>query len=91
MKYAEYKKYPKWDCKCTDYDYDYDCMDYAPKMDECCIPKMKCEKECVKTFTCTYKLYKICCYKLYKACPRCHYEFDYHKHGGMCPRCSRMY
>ncbi|MPL69010.1 hypothetical protein SDC9_14743 [bioreactor metagenome] len=75
-------------------------MDYTmchqPKMhkmdyDMCCErPKMpcKCEKKCVKTFKCTYKLYKTCCYRLHKVCPRCNNEFDYHQHRGMCPRCD---
>lgn len=69
-------------------------MGHMGYMDECCMPQKcekKCEKECVKTYTCTYKLYRICCYKLYKVCPRCRHEFDYHRHGGMCPKCSRMY
>lgn len=93
--------YPKWDSKycCDDKMYDdCDCssMHYMPKMhkmdyDMCCdMPKMPCkvEKKCVKTFKCTYKLYKTCHYRLYKVCPRCGYEYDYHHHHGMCPRCD---
>lgn len=63
--------------------------------DNCCsemysdMSQMKCkiEKECVKTYKCYYKLYKICQYRLYKVCPRCSHEFDYHHHRGMCPKC----
>lgn len=74
-----------------------DCdMCYEPKMpkmdyDMCCeMPKSPCkmEKKCVKTFKCTYKLYKICQYRLHKVCPRCGHEYDYHYHRGMCPRCD---
>lgn len=52
------------------------------------MPMMQCktEKTCVKTFKCTYKLYKICMYRLYKVCPKCGYEYDCHQHH-MCPRC----
>jgi len=57
--------------------------------DDCCAPKIKCTptKECVKTFTSCYKLYRICHYKLYKVCHRCGHEFEYHHHQGMCPKC----
>ncbi|MGI6092015.1 MAG: hypothetical protein ACOYD5_03290 [Negativicutes bacterium] len=86
-------KMPKMDydmcCKPKMYK-DYDMCE--PKMKDhdmsCNMPKMKCEKKCVKTFKCTYKLYKICCYRLQKVCPRCGHEFDYHRHRGMCPRCD---
>ncbi|WP_021168510.1 hypothetical protein SOV_02080 [Sporomusa ovata DSM 2662] len=87
-----YKKYPYWKCdddydKCNDkYDMNDDCHD----MDmSCCTPKMKCQptKECVKTFKCYYKLYKMCTYRLYKVCPYCGCEFDYHEHRGSCPKC----
>lgn len=86
---------------CSDYTYmpkkykmDYDCE--YPKMCKqdwdmgCEMPKMHCkpEKKCVKTYKCTYKLYKICHYRLYKVCPRCGHEYDYHYHRGMCPRCD---
>lgn len=92
-------KNPKWYCgngKCDcDYDdYDYDGGDYMPMMpmDDCCMPKMPCkmEKKCVKTFTSTFKLYRICHYRLYKVCPRCRHEYDYHRYG-MCPKCMKMY
>ena len=93
---------PKWDCgsKCG-YDMDHDDMNMGTCgmgmgmdtgmgmcMDDC-PPKMNCkmEKECVKTFTCQYKLYRICMYRLFKVCPRCGREFDYHGHRGMCPHC----
>ncbi len=87
---------PKWDCgsKCG-CDMEQDGMETG--MDMCgmdmmsydCPPKMNCkmEKECVKTFTCHYKLYRVCMHRLYKVCPRCSREFDYHGHRGMCPHC----
>ncbi|MDU4960846.1 MAG: hypothetical protein E6X17_09345 [Sporomusaceae bacterium] len=86
MKYNEGS--PKWDCdsKC---DYD-EPADMGPDDMDCdCPPKMSCkmEKECVKTFTCHYKLYRVCMYRLYKVCPRCNREFDYHGHKGRCPQC----
>lgn len=90
-----YKKYPYWKC-----DDDYGkcgCNDKHEMMDDechdmdmsCCTPKMKCQptKECVKTFKCYYKLYKMCTYRLYKVCPYCGHEFDYHEHRGSCPKC----
>ncbi|MDR3559906.1 MAG: hypothetical protein P4N59_00500 [Negativicutes bacterium] len=57
--------------------------------EEFCAPKIKCEptKECVKTFKCFYKLYRVCHYHLYKVCPHCGHEFDYHHHRGICPKC----
>lgn len=69
---------------------------YEPKhyeecewVDEDCLPKPKCKpvKECVKTYKCYYKLYKMCYYRLYKVCPRCGHEFDYYFHRGTCPKC----
>ncbi len=50
--------------------------------------KCKTEKECVKTYKCYYKLYKVCQYRMYKVCPCCGHEFDYHRHRGMCPKCG---
>ncbi|SMC72336.1 hypothetical protein [Sporomusa malonica] len=89
-----YKKNPYWKC---DDDYSkYGCSDKHEMMDDCydmdmsCYaPKMKCQptKECVKTYKCYYKLYKICTYRLYKMCPYCGHEFDYHEHRGGCPKC----
>ena len=54
------------------------------------IAQMKCkmEKECVKTYKCYYKMYKVCQYRIYKICPCCGHEFDFHKHRGMCPKCG---
>lgn len=90
--------HPKNECTCKKYDYDYNC--YKPKCSDDCDydyfdpctapPQMHCEpkKECVKTFTCFYKLYRVCQYRLYKVCSRCKHEFDYHHHRGVCPRCS---
>ena len=54
------------------------------------MPKMKCktEKKCVKTFSCTYKLYKICTYKMIKVCPRCGNEYEHDRHPA-CPRCRQ--
>jgi len=83
--------------------HDYDCYepmkhtmdcDMGDDMDMCCPPKMPCkmEKKCVKTYKCTYKLYKVCQYRLYKVCPHCGTEFDYYEHRGMCHKCrSGMY
>ena len=88
-----YKKYPYW--KCDDEYNKYGCMDKC-EMDDCqdmdmscCAPKVKCmpTKECVKTFKCYYKLYKICTHRLFKICPYCGHEFDYHQHHGNCPKC----
>ncbi|MBP2636764.1 MAG: hypothetical protein H6Q72_2671 [Firmicutes bacterium] len=90
-----YKKYPHWKCdddnygKCGCYD-KYDMYDDCHEPDMSCnMPKMKCQttKECVKTFKCYYKLYKMCTYRLYKICPSCGHEFDYHSHHGGCPKC----
>lgn len=50
--------------------------------------KYKTEKECVKTYKCYFKLYKVCQYRMYKICPCCGLEFDYHRHRGMCPKCG---
>ena len=48
----------------------------------------KMEKECVKTYRCYYKMYKVCQYRLYKICPCCGHEFDYQRYRGMCPKCG---
>lgn len=88
------KKYPYWKCdddygKCGSPESD-DMYDDCHEMDmSCCTPKMKCQptKECVKTYKCCYKLYKLCTYRLYKVCPHCGHEFDYHEHRGCCPKC----
>ena len=96
--------YPKWDYKCGKYDYDdceYNHKDYGKCCDkddmeypvfdmECCMPKMKCktEKKCVKTFSCTYKLYKVCSYKLMKSCPRCGHEYEHDRYPA-CPKCRQ--
>ncbi len=88
-----YKKYPHWKCdddKCGCEDkYDKCDMDECQDMEPCYTPKMKCQttKECVKTYKCYYKLYRICTYRLFKLCPYCGYEFDYHEHRGGCPKC----
>ncbi len=96
--------YPKWDCKCykddcgMDYWQDMGCegkYKCKPDCDMSCEPptKMlgKVEKECVKTFKCVYKLYKVCTYRLCKVCPCCGHEFDYHHHRGVCPHCHGEY
>jgi len=81
---------------------DDDCQDHEmpyvkEKMTEGCysdmcsdIAQMKCkmEKECVKTYKCYYKMYRVCQYRLYKICPCCGHEFDFHKHRGVCPKCG---
>ena len=81
---------PKWDCGPKDgYDMEHEGMEMGMDMGCDCPPKMNCkmEKECVKTFTCQYKLYRVCMYRLYKVCPRCGQESDYHGNKGMCPHC----
>ena len=89
-----YKKYPYW--KCDDEYSKCGCSEKSEMMDDCqdmdmscCTPKMKCmpTKECVKTYKCYYKLYRMCTYRLYKVCPCCGHEFDYHTHRGACPKC----
>ena len=67
--------------KCHESGYSEMCLDMS---------KMKCktERECVKTYKCYYKLYKICQYRMYKVCPCCGHEFDYHHHRGICPKCN---
>ncbi len=76
---------------------DDDCHDHEMKMpeDNCSemctdMSQMKCkmEKECIKTYKCYYKLYRVCQYRLYKICPCCGHEFDFHRHRGMCPKCG---
>ncbi|BBB90316.1 MAG TPA: hypothetical protein PKA28_12935 [Methylomusa anaerophila] len=83
-------QYPKYD-DCHDYKSDY-CDDY--EADDYCevscpTPKMKCHptKECVKTYKCYYRLYRISYYRLYRVCPQCGHEHDYYHHRGVCPRC----
>jgi len=58
---------------------------------DCCASKLKCPptKECVQTYKCLYKLYKISQYHLYKVCPCCNQEYDYHYHLGICPFCGQ--
>jgi hypothetical protein len=83
-----------YDCGCMDYKpYKPMKMCSMPNMpymqtDSCEMPMSKCktEKTCVKTYKCTYKLYKVCTYKLYKVCPHCGKEYEYYKYR-MCPRC----
>jgi len=86
-------------CHMDDECYDHEMPYMKEKMDEGCysemcsdISQMKCkmEKECVKTYKCYYKLYKVCQYRLYKLCPCCGHEFEYHRHRGMCPKCGVM-
>lgn len=93
MKYGKCGE-PKWDygSKCGyEMEHEHEGMEMGMDMDMgCdCPPKMNCkmEKECVKTFTCQYKLYRVCMYRLYKVCPRCGQESDYHANKGMCPHC----
>lgn len=82
---------PKWDdgmnCDMDSDDMEMDTDMCGMNMDCGCPPKMMCKKECVKTFTCQYRLYRICMYRLHKVCPRCGREFDYHGCRGMCPHC----
>lgn len=87
----DYDNYPKKKC-CTSgmpkmgYMHQHP-MHHMP-MDCCEMPMMKCktEKTCVKTFKCTYKLYKVCSYRLYRVCPKCGHEHDYYKQP-ICNRC----
>lgn len=85
----DYKDYYKCDEKCPPKYYDK-CDDYDYPDIECCMPKIKCktEKKCIKTFTCSYKLYKLCMYKVVKVCPRCNHEYDHGRHP-MCPKCRQ--
>lgn len=79
------KNFPRWGHGIeSEYHGYYDMME-----EDCCMPKIKCKptKECIHTYKCYYKLYKICHYQLYKVCPRCGHEFDYYRHRGMCPKC----
>ncbi|CUH95458.1 hypothetical protein P22_1529 [Propionispora sp. 2/2-37] len=98
--YSKGTYYPKYDCDDTKDDYCHhhymkdDCYKEHPGKYHCyepmyCdIPKMpKMEKECVKTFKCVYKLYRICQYKVFKVCPTCGHEFDSAYHHGVCPKC----
>lgn len=98
----DYKDYGNKCCdkdyghKCCDKDYSHKCHDKCDDYDypaydmDCCMPKMKCktEKKCIKTFTCSYKLYKLCMYKVVKVCPRCNHEYDHGRHP-MCPKCRQ--
>ncbi|MDU2063839.1 MAG: hypothetical protein E6713_03280 [Sporomusaceae bacterium] len=52
-----------------------------------CAPK----KKCVKTFDCTFKLYRMCYYRLYKVCHACGHEYDFYQHRGTCPRCQKKF
>lgn len=99
MDYSQKKGYmPKMDYCDMDYPEKKSCMPkmgYMPHQHmmghmpmDCCdmsMPKCKTEKTCVKTFKCTYKLYKVCSYKLYKVCPRCGNEYDYYRY----PTCNK--
>ena len=57
---------------------------------DCCMPKINCkpEKKCIKTFACTYRLYRICFYKVVRVCPRCSHEYDNKRHP-VCPKCRQ--
>lgn len=89
--------YCHMDDDCHDHEMHHDTHHMKEKMGDnsysemCCdMSQMKCkvEKECVKTYKCYYKLYKVCQYRMYKICPCCGHEFDYHRHRGMCPKCG---
>lgn len=79
------KNVKNWDKDCDKEDMEYPMYDM-----DCCMPKMKCktEKKCVKTFSCTYKLYKVCTYKIIKVCPRCGCEYEHGRHP-VCPKCRQ--
>ena len=97
MNYQKHAGYSnKQDC-CQMDDEDQEMSYMKEKMGDGCYSEMcadmshmkcKMEKECVKTYKCYYKLYKVCQYRLYKICPCCGCEFDYHKHRGMCHKCG---
>lgn len=48
-------------------------------------------KKCLKTFDCTFKLYRLSYCRLYKVCQSCGHEYDFHHHGGVCPRCGTQF
>lgn len=90
MDYPMKKGYmPKMGYMPHDYMGHMDHMDHMGHMPmDCCdmpMPKCKTEKTCVKTYKCTYKLYKVCSYRLYKVCPRCGHEYDYYRY----PTCTK--
>ncbi|SEO46495.1 hypothetical protein SAMN04490178_102112 [Propionispora vibrioides] len=93
--YVKGNYYPKYDCdymkEChhhmKDDCYKDDCQEHHEHV--CCdIPNLpKPEKECVKTFKCVYRVYKVCHYRVFKICPVCSHEFDVVLHHGRCPKC----
>ena len=79
-------------------------MYYHPKYEQwegepnCCHKKKQpklcnCKpmKKCLKTFDCTFKLYRISFCRLYKVCQSCSHEYDFHHHGGVCPKCGAKF
>ena len=87
---------PKWNYSCGKYENDNceynhkDTSECLPCDVDCCMPKINCkpEKKCIKTFNCTYRLYKICFYKVVRVCPRCNHEYDNEWHP-VCPKCRQ--
>lgn len=53
----------------------------------CCSPR----KKCIKTFDCTFKLYRLSYCRLYKVCQSCGHEYDFYHHRGMCPHCRTKF
>jgi hypothetical protein len=79
---VEHVDYPEWFHE--KFTAEQDCLD----PEACGIPDTcKITKECVKTYKCHYKLYKISHYHLCMICPHCGHEFDYYYYQGLCPRC----
>lgn len=69
-------KYEQWE--------EENCCHMKPEPKVCCKPV----KKCLKTFDCTFKLYHISYCRLYKVCHSCSHEYDFHHHGGVCPKCG---
>lgn len=96
--------YPKWNCHEYPQHECFSSKGCCPDEQESCgkshcheqiccdIPKIPCKpkKECVETFKCSYKLYRISYYRLYKQCGQCGHEYDHQHHQGMCPKCGRL-
>lgn len=53
------------------------------------IPKWRqCTRQCLRTYTSTFKLYRVCYFRLYKVCPWCGFEFDCYHYHDICPYCG---
>ena len=74
-------KYEQWEEEKS-----YCHMKKEPKFCGC-----KPTKKCLKTFDCTFKLYRLSYCRLYKVCQSCGHEYDFHHHVGVCPRCGSQF